>query len=153
MSVLGTRRYQRVMVALDGSESSNRAFQVAVDLTIMLKAELTILHIVEIPTSIYFPSEPIEVDIEKIQGRDLTEWEKLVSQAASLAESKGLRANQKVMRHMGSVAEGIREYADKNGIDLIVVGTRGLGGVKRLVFSSVAGGVVSNANCSVLVVR
>ena len=153
MSVLGTRRYQRVMVALDGSESSNRAFQVAVDLTIMLKAELTILHIVEIPTSIYFPPEPIEVDIEKIQGRDLTEWEKLVSKAASIAESKGLKANQKVMRHMGSVAEGIREYADKNGIDLIVVGTRGLGGVKRLVFSSVAGGVVSNANCSVLVVR
>ena len=83
----------------------------------------------------------------------MTDWEKLVSKAASLAESKGLKANQKVMRHMGSVAEGIREYADKNGIDLIIVGTRGLAGVKRLVFSSVAGGVVSSATCSVLVVR
>jgi nucleotide-binding universal stress UspA family protein len=153
MSVLGTKRFQRVMVALDGSESSNRAFQVGIDLTLMLKAELTILHIVEIPTSIYFPPEPIEVDVEKIQGREMTEGEKLVSNAASLAESKGLKAGQKVMRHMGSVAEGIREYADKNGIDLIVMGTRGLGGVKRLLFSSVAGGVVSNANCSVLVVR
>lgn len=141
------------MVAVDGSESSNKAFQVAVDLTIMLKAELTILHIVEIPTSIYFPPEPIELDVGKIHGREMTEWEKLVSKAASLAESKGLKATQKIMRHMGSVAEGIREYADKNSIDLIIVGTRGLVGVKRLVFSNVAGGVVSNANCSVLVVR
>ena len=141
------------MVAIDGSESSDRAFQVAIDLTIMLKAELTILHIVEIPTSIYFPPEPMELDVEKIRGREMTEWERLVSKAASLAESKGLKATQKVMRHMGSVAEGIREYADKNSIDLIIMGTRGLGGVKRLVFSSVASGVVSNANCSVLVVR
>lgn len=153
MSVLGNRRFQRVMVAVDGSESSNRAFQVAIDLTILLKAELTILHIVEIPTSIYFPSEPMELDVEKIHGREMTEWERLVSKAGSLAESKGLKPTQKVMRHMGSVAEGIREYADKNRIDLIIMGTRGLGGVKRLVFSSVAGGVVSNANCSVLVVR
>src|SRR6266568_4942731 len=151
MSVLGTRRFQRLMIAVDGSESSKRAFQVAVDLTMMLKAELTILNIIEIPTSIYFPTEQVEVD--KIEGREMTEAEKLVSEAASVAESKGVKAKQKVMRHMGSVAEGIREYADKNGIDLIIVGTRGLGGVKRLVFSNVAGGVVSNANCSVLVVR
>jgi nucleotide-binding universal stress UspA family protein len=119
----------------------------------MLKAELTILYIVEIPTSIYFPTEPIEVDVEKIGGREMNEAERLVSEMASLAKSVGVGARQKVMRHMGSVAEGIREYSDKNSIDLIVLGTRGLGGVKRLVFSSVAGGVVSNANCSVLVVR
>ena len=153
MSVLGTRRFQRLMIAVDGSESSKRAFQVAVDLTLMLKAELTILNIIEIPTSIYFPTEPVEVEVDKIEGREMTEAEKLVSDAASVAESKGVKAKQKVMRHMGSVSEGIREYADKNGIDLIIVGTRGLGGVKRLVFSNVAGGVVSNANCSVLVVR
>ena len=153
MSGLGTRRFQHVMVAVDGSASAKRALQVGVDLTMMLKAELTILHIIEIPTSIYFPTEPIEVDVEKIQGRELNEGEKLVSEAASLALSKGSKAKQMVMRHMGSVSEGIREYADKNGIDLIIVGTRGLGGVKRLVFSNVAGGVVSNANCSVLVVR
>lgn len=153
MSDLGATRFQRILVAVDGSESSKRALQVGIDLTMMLKAELTILHIIEIPTSIYFPTEPVEVDVGKVEGREMNEGEKLVSETASLVESRGVMAKQKVMRHMGSVAEGIREYADKNSIDLIIVGTRRLGGVKRLVFSSVAGGVASNANCSVLVVR
>lgn len=52
-----------------------------------------------------------------------------------------------------SVVQAITEKALEKGVDLIVVGTRGLGVFKRLLLGSVSKGVVSHAHCSVLVVR
>ncbi|HKM76807.1 MAG TPA: universal stress protein [Candidatus Bathyarchaeia archaeon] len=45
------------------------------------------------------------------------------------------------------------DYAAGAGVDLIVVGTRGLGGFKKLVMGSVSTAIVNHASCSVLVVR
>ena len=52
-----------------------------------------------------------------------------------------------------SIIESIIDYASNNDVDLIVIGTRGRTGLKRLVMGSVANGVVQHAHCPVLVVR
>ena len=64
-----------------------------------------------------------------------------------------MEASEKVVKYAGSVADGITDYAKKKGVDLIVVGTRGMGGIKKLLLGSVAKGVVDSAGCSVIVVR
>ena len=53
----------------------------------------------------------------------------------------------------GTPEEVILNYAKEKGVDLIVMGTRGLGGFKKLLLGSVSNGVVSHAPCSVLIVR
>jgi len=52
-----------------------------------------------------------------------------------------------------SVVETIVNQAVKENADLIIVGTRGLGGFKKLILGSVSNGVVSHVHCPVLVIR
>jgi nucleotide-binding universal stress UspA family protein len=52
-----------------------------------------------------------------------------------------------------NIAGGILDYAEENNIDLIVIGTRGKSGFKRLLLGSVASHVVTYAHCTVLVVK
>jgi len=52
-----------------------------------------------------------------------------------------------------STVQGIVEFASNEKVDLIVIGTRGLSGFKRLLIGSVSSGVVAHAHCPVLVVR
>ena len=52
-----------------------------------------------------------------------------------------------------NIAEGIVDYAEENNIDLIVIGTRGRSGFKKLLLGSVASHVVTYAHCPVLVVK
>ena len=52
-----------------------------------------------------------------------------------------------------SVVGGIIDFAEKENIDLIVVGTRGRSGLKRLLLGSVASGVVNYAHCPVMIVK
>jgi nucleotide-binding universal stress UspA family protein len=47
----------------------------------------------------------------------------------------------------------ITNYADEKHVDLIVVGSRGMGGFKRMLLGSVSSGILNHAHCSVLVVR
>jgi nucleotide-binding universal stress UspA family protein len=52
-----------------------------------------------------------------------------------------------------SIVGAIVDYAERENIDLIVIGSRGLSGFKKLLLGSVASGVVTYANCPVMVVK
>ncbi len=146
-------RFKRVLVGVDGSESASRAVMVAVDLSKRLAADLVILHVIHIASAIYSGGGVGLVPIDKIAREARLEAEKFVSAAASAAKEHGVEAKEETIQDMQSPVWEITHYAEKNGIELIVVGTRGLGGFSRLLLGSVAGGVVSYAHCSVLVVR
>jgi nucleotide-binding universal stress UspA family protein len=77
------------------------------------------------------------------------EWLKQIEEAA---KKKGIRLKSEILDGDSKV-EIIIDYANENSIDLIVMGSRGLTGFKRLLLGSVANAVVSNAPCPVMVVR
>ncbi len=77
----------------------------------------------------------------------------LVARQASIAQSRGLKARDVVVRSTNTIVGTIVDFAAKEKVGIIVVGTRGLGGFKRLLMGSVSSGIVTHAPCSVLVVR
>jgi len=64
-----------------------------------------------------------------------------------------VKVNTEVVASPTSVVPAIVDYAEKNNVDLIVVGTRGRSGLKKLLLGSVASGVVTYASCPVMVVK
>ena len=140
-----------ILVGIDGSENAIRAVKVASQIAKNNQAELTILHVMAIPSSVY--SGNVYVPLDKIEEKMKLSGEKFVATAVSFAEEKGIKPKTVIAEGIDSPARKITTYSEDNNIDLIVVGTRGLGGFKRLLLGSVASEVVHYAHCSVLVVR
>jgi len=138
----------KILVAIDGSEQSFKAARYAIDIARRLDASIILLHVVSIPQfphhlgslDEYYRKVAIEVD----------DWFTMIS---NWDESKGISISRKVIHSHTSVVESIVEYAEEEGVDLIVVGTRGRSRFVRAILGSVAQGVIAYARCPVLVVR
>jgi nucleotide-binding universal stress UspA family protein len=150
-------RFQRILVAVDGSEGSRKASEVAVDLAEKFNAQLYVLYAFrgypEYMTM--FPSAPSPSG-EAIEAHEAYARKaalEVVGRTVSIAEKKGVKANPKTNETIGSVVQTITDYAVAEKIDLSVMGTRGMGGFKKMLLGSVSSGVVTHAYCPVLVVR
>jgi len=77
----------------------------------------------------------------------------IVNEQVALAKDKVANVKGLVIRTQYTIVEEIISIAEREKVDLIVMGTRGLGGFKKLLMGSVSSGVVNHAHCSVLVVR
>lgn len=152
--------FRRILVAVDGSESSGRASQVALDLAEKYRSELFVLHAFTAPTSPYlstFPSmsppTPSQAEIDAYYAYARKAALGVVGATASEAKKRRLSVKPEVREAVSSIVETIVDYAANEKIDLIVIGTRGLGGFKKILIGSVSSGVITHAQCPVLVVR
>ncbi len=155
--------FKKVLVAVDGSESANRAANAAVELADKLKAELIILHAISPPSTAYksaIPSigpmvpPPIsqqEIDAYYNYAKRVAMG--IMSGAVSEAKKRGIKLKTETPEGVASVVETIINHANRENVDLIVVGTRGLGGFRKLLIGSVSSGVVTHASRPVLIVR
>jgi nucleotide-binding universal stress UspA family protein len=82
-----------------------------------------------------------------------TESAQAVQEVVSLARGTGLKARGEYIGNILSVPGAIIEYANEWKIDLIVLGTRGLTGFRKMLLGSVSASVLEKARCSVLIVR
>jgi len=81
-----------------------------------------------------------------------TEGEKYLNKVRLKANEKNIQIKTEIISST-NIAGGIVDYAEENKIDLIVIGTRGRTGFKKLLLGSVASHVVTYAHCPVLVVK
>jgi len=149
------RALGRVLVAVDGSPNAQRALETAVEIAKGMKAELRIAHVVYVPTLFWsmgvpgsaVPTDRIEEDAEEVARQTLAKAVKY-SKDAGVANPKDELVTQLV-----SPAQGIVQLAEHDEADVIVIGTRGNGGFRKLLLGSVANSVLHYADCSVLVTK
>jgi len=155
--------FKKILVALDGSESSQKAAQAALELAEKLKADLLVLHAISPPTTYYHSTiasptgmslpAPSQHEIDAYYAYAKKVATSIVGEVESKGKKLGIHVKTEIPEAFSSVVETIINHAAKENVDLIVVGTRGLGGFKKLLLGSVSNGVVSHAHCPVLVVR
>jgi nucleotide-binding universal stress UspA family protein len=149
---------KKILVPVDGSSASVKALQYAIHLAELeaRDAELIALHVLEdikqggaIGLQAKYGNVRLVEGFKKARREAALEWLKQIEEAA---KKKGIRFKSEILDGDSKV-ETIIDYANENSVDLIVIGSRGLTGLKRLLLGSVANAVVSNAPCPVMVVR
>jgi nucleotide-binding universal stress UspA family protein len=151
----------RIVVAVDGSKNSQNAAGTAIDIADSLGARLFVVsvasfHSEDAAIEAVSRAEEGELDGQmerSMQGFKLNQRTRAVDEVVDAAKKRGLEAEGKVVRTDGSIVEAILDYQVEKKGELIILGTRGRGGFKRLLMGSVSTGVVNHANCSVMVVR
>ena len=138
---------RKVLLASDGSEGAQKATEAALEIARKFGIPLGILNVVE-PSLISSHGGPEIHDMNAIAGRsrDLVK-----RNAQQPAEAAGIACEMEQVE--GTPAPTIIRYAENYGYDLIVVGSRGMGGFKSLLLGSVSNYVAHHANGPLLVVR
>ncbi|MFP3985425.1 MAG: universal stress protein [Candidatus Bathyarchaeia archaeon] len=150
----------KILVPVDGSKLSEKAAEYAIDIAKKRGATIVATHVVHLPAYAFTPAPlegmsaptvaPIPVAISSEQRKIA---EKYVNKIKKMAKKSGIKVETKIIENKQSIVHAITEFAEKEGCDLIVIGTKGRTGIKKFLLGSVASGVVTYAPCPVLVVR
>jgi nucleotide-binding universal stress UspA family protein len=152
----------KVLLATDGSESATHATQAAVELSKTTDSELHVLYVSEDPytAASFYPESTNFEGVKQVDPALIEELGRQFEQEARQvldAEVEKVRAVggtvAEVYLRMGSPAAEVVDLAEELGVGLVVVGSRGLGGIRRALIGSVSDSVVRHAHCPVLVVR
>lgn len=135
----------RILLATDGSEEAALAAQTAADLARRTDSEL---HAVTVTAENPYYNVGTTEEVERIRQ----EAQKVLDEQMQKVEEVGASVARAHLR-VGAVDEEIVLLAEEEGTDLIVLGSRGLGGVRRALLGSVSDSVVRHAHCPVMVVR
>ena len=137
---------------MDGSDASIDASNYAIDMAKKFEASLTVLFIVAPAVYIDFGYANVGTTNE-IESTKKKLAQNEVDKVNEKAMEKGVTVRTDVLIKHISVVKEIVEYAEKYKIDLIIIGSRGMTGFKKMLLGSVASGVVTYAQCPVLVVK
>jgi nucleotide-binding universal stress UspA family protein len=144
MSIFPTR----IVLATDGSREAELAARTAADLANKTDSELHVLHVLALPLDTHDPSS-FEPEVwARLENRARTTLEDVVGKIeASGGEVEGSHLTA------GRPEAEIVTLAEEIGAGLIVMGSRGVGGIRRALMGSVSDSVLRHAHCPVLVVR
>jgi nucleotide-binding universal stress UspA family protein len=141
----------KVLVGIDGSDHSFKAAQYALEISKKYVAKLIAVTVTYMPAkSRMSQQEAIEV------GAGLSEMDKAKTWFESFTQSareNKIDLKTELVNSQRPVDYVILEYAEKEGIDLIVIGTRGRSGLSKIVLGSVASRIVTYSHFPVLVVK
>jgi nucleotide-binding universal stress UspA family protein len=135
----------RVLLATDGSPDAMLAAQSAVELCERTGSELHVVHVGE-----YLPTFYAQTEEEPAQLR--AEAQRLLDEQTERIRAAGGQVTQAHLR-LGRPAEQIVNLSEELGIGVIVIGSRGLSALRRVLMGSVSDTVVRHAHCPVFVVR
>lgn len=150
--------FSNIVVAIDGSEPSFDAADYAISIAELYNSHLTALYVVSAHVQSDFDSDMHDVKmpekIKKNMDDAKAESEPWFNRIRDAIDNESLISfRTKIILSSVKVSGVIVNFSEDNKADLIVIGTRGRSGFKRLLLGSVAADTVMYAHCPVLVVK
>ncbi|MDE1818743.1 MAG: universal stress protein [Thaumarchaeota archaeon] len=137
------QRIKKILVPLDGSRNSMRGLNKAIYLAKEHEATLTFLHVVH-----HLPKKEGKIAPEKEISQDEPTF---LLTAKMLAKKNGISSSSRVLT--GDPGHVLVDYSHTHHVDLIVIGSRGLGTFKKVFLGSVSSYVMQKANTAVMVIK
>ncbi|WP_020619731.1 universal stress protein [Paenibacillus daejeonensis] len=134
--------YHNLLVAYDGSEQSIRALKTGIEMARSWNAKLEVVHVFDIPMLIVGEAmipPPVENSVAIAQEAD-----NLAAEAQSILSASDVQAEVTVLQ--GDPGRRVIEMAEEKGIDLIILGSRGISGIKEMFLGSVSNYIVKHSN-------
>ncbi len=145
--------YQRILVPVDGSETSNAGLAEAVKLAKLTGAQLRLMHVLD-ETPFLMSAEGMAAISVDLLGLLREGGERVLEAARAYVIEHGVAADTRLYEGLGGrLADCVNEQVVQWGADLIVLGTHGRRGVGRLLLGSGAEQVARTATVPVLLVR
>jgi nucleotide-binding universal stress UspA family protein len=160
-------KVSKILVAIDGSEMSMRAAAYAIDIANIKGKEeenvqligLTVIDLTNLSYSFfatasgYYEAEKLEEKRKEAQQL-LDKVEKLAVKENNTNNNVNIQFKSEIIEDpISRVGSAIVDYAERENVDLIVIGSRGRTGFKKMLLGSTASGVVTYATCPVMVVK
>jgi nucleotide-binding universal stress UspA family protein len=145
--------YNRILVAVDGSDTSNLALQEAIKLAKDQHSALRLVHVIDLTLAYSAVEAPYVADYEKAMR---AAGQKVIADCSATVRDAGIEFDAKsiVIEILGQhIYDAIEEQAKQWPADLIVIGTHGRRGFRRLFLGSVAEGLTRVASRPVLLIR
>ena len=145
--------FKKIVVAYDGSKDSIKAVQVACSMALKFGSTVAVVHVYRSPSTVYAPGPGMPIpDFTDLESAAEEGGRATLAKGLEVASKAGVKAKGELMESPSTV-EAVVTFASQERADLLVVGTRGMTGFKKLLVGSVSSGVVGHASCPVLVVR
>jgi|KBSMisStandDraft_5_1062788.scaffolds.fasta_scaffold311573_1 nucleotide-binding universal stress UspA family protein len=149
-----TPLFHKILVAIDGSEHSFKAAKYALDLaqSSSLGASIYAITVTSIPESDHLKEEDV-LEKSRKTNKGMEDAKSWLDNFNQQAKENNVQLHIELINSPRPVDYVILEYAEEKQIDLIVMGTRGRTGFKKLLLGSTASSVVTYSHCTVMVVK
>jgi nucleotide-binding universal stress UspA family protein len=145
--------FKRILYCTDGSASASAAGPTAGQIADKFAAALTVLHVVDLPSSSYSAQHWAGFRLSQDEAQRIADEARAQVLSAAKSALLDCRAAYEFRQETGNPAAVILRVAVEEGSDLIVLGSRGMGAVKGFMMGSVSDRVSHHPPCSVLIVR
>ena len=154
--------FEKILVALDGSEHSTRALENAIGIAERFNGRLTLLHVYSVTVPPVMMPEPSTLtpsgvpvvtpaEVSKIVDAAKEVGKRILADGGEKAKARGVAVE--TMLKEGNTVQEIVRAAREGDFNLIVMGVRGISKIRELLLGSVSDGVIKQASCPVLVVK
>lgn len=143
--------FKKILLATDRSANSAKALEYAQDLAQKYNSELIVLNVNYIPKQFNVHENSYYSYITDMEDKVTSDAEKYLNQLKHELIQKNI--NVKTIFEKGIVGSTIVEKSAQEGCDIIVMGSRGLNSIERLLIGSVSNYVVHHAKCPVLLIH
>jgi nucleotide-binding universal stress UspA family protein len=142
--------FRKIMIATDGSELIKRAVDLAIEIAKLSEAKLYAVHVIALEGNSIIHSRGKEQK-KALKEQLIVEGKKATDYVENIGRTANVRVESTILE--GNPANEIIDFAEKNDIDLIVMGTHGKTGTQRFLIGSVSENVVRHSERAVLVAR
>jgi nucleotide-binding universal stress UspA family protein len=143
---------KKILTPIDRSGYKEKILAYALSLGKAWGAEVTVIHVIDQGRGV--PGGRVKEKEREREEEAKRQAEMLVLDAIDpLIRTEGVNIKKEVIEESDTVEKAIIDYAKKNNIDVIVIGTKGMTAVEEYFFGSVANAVIHHAHCPVFAIR